>query len=215
MTWTRLSDTFHDDDAITELSHEAFRLHVYALTWCNKQLTNGAISTSRARRLLPEIDVTTAIDELVDAHLWTAQSEGFQVDWADQETAEEVRERQDRNAERQRKFRKRRELHDVGDHSECDPRFCNSSRNTSRNELEGKTPENTRERNALRNRGSNATPSRPGPSLTGTGTGSGRRASAEATDAPPANKIERGACRHRMLDDRYCEYGCPAEAVHA
>lgn len=39
MTWTRLSDDFSDREAVALLSADAFRVHVEALIWCNRQIT--------------------------------------------------------------------------------------------------------------------------------------------------------------------------------
>ena len=109
MTWTRLSDDFYDNESVNSLSHEAHRLHVYALVWSNKQLTDGRVTRATLRRLLPDIDTAAAVDECVAAGLWTLDGDGgVQVRWDDQETAAQVMNRRKRNAEQQARFRDRR-----------------------------------------------------------------------------------------------------------
>jgi len=185
MTWTRLSDDFYDDDTINSLSHEAFRLHVYALVWCNKQLTDGRITIARARRLLPEVDVDTAIRDLILSGLWSEfEADAFQIDWARQEPSEDVLDRQAANARRNREYRKRKAAHADGDHSLCDPRYC----------------KDTGKRDA--SRGPSRDNPRPVPSE-GQGQGKGTRPTGVA------------ACGHKALQDdtRYCVIGCLLEEV--
>lgn len=126
MTWTRLSDDFADRPDILELSDAAFRLHVSAMVWSNRQLTNGLIP-SRVVRMLGEPDVA---EELVRAGLWEPVDGGHQLDWSDQESAETVRARQEANAKRNREYRERQRLHAVGDHSLCTR--CSALRDASR-----------------------------------------------------------------------------------
>lgn len=197
MTWTKLSDDFYDKESINELSHEAFRLHVYALVWCNKQLTDGVVSLSRLRRLLPEINTESAIAECVDAGLWANAADGkLQIDWSDQEPAEAVRRRQQRNADDQALYRERRELHASGDHSKCTK---NCPQKSSQRVSKG-----------LTHSVSDGAPSRPLPSQ---GEGKGKRAADDGRAV--ASTPTKGMCGHVLIDDRHCQRGCSPEAVAA
>lgn len=174
MTWTRLPDDYYDRPEIVDLSDAAFRLDVVATVWCNKHLTDGAITLKQVRRLPVDLDPQKAITELILAGQWTQTGpDMYQVDWSEQEPAARVQERRERNAESQRLFRERRDLHNQGDHSKCDARFCPALREGTRN--------------ALRKPSRNASviDTRPDPSRPPQGKGTGRDAhaspSADAT----------------------------------
>lgn len=133
MTWTRLPDDFADSPAMLSASRSARLLHVEALVWCNKHLTDGFVPAAAVRRLTDSEDLASDTAELVAAGLWTWE-DGWRIDWADQERAERVKERKSFNAERQRKYRERGEKHARGDHSECTSSCPKASRNASRND---------------------------------------------------------------------------------
>jgi hypothetical protein len=83
-----------------------------------------------------EADSAGLVDELSAAGLWQQLDETeCQIDWAEQDSADNVKARQERNADRQRKYRRRRELHNNDDHSECHPQHCNALRNGSVTQL--------------------------------------------------------------------------------
>lgn len=46
MTWVKLDDQFPIHRKVGALSDQAFRLHVEALCWCARHLTDGVVSTS-------------------------------------------------------------------------------------------------------------------------------------------------------------------------
>lgn len=180
MTWTRLSDDFADRPDILLIGDTAFRVHVTALIWCNRQLTDGHLPM-RAAHLVASGDITI-IDELIEAGTWERVEDGYQIDWRDQEDSEKVRERRSYIAQRQARYRSRRDKHAAGDHSECDPRFCSDG-----------TGDVTRDvtRNKRRDSRTSVTHSRPGPARPdrkgGTGTGTGDAAdAASGAPAPPA-----------------------------
>jgi hypothetical protein len=128
MTWTRLPDNFTDQPAMLEVSRSARLLHVEALVWCNRHLTDGRLAPAAIRRMTDAEDVHRLIDELRAARLWepleTPSGIVWQIDWTDQEPAREVRQRAAIKADKQRRYRDRRARHSHGDHSLCDPRFC-------------------------------------------------------------------------------------------
>lgn len=126
MTWTRLSDDFTDRPEVVRPGRSARFLHVEALVWCNRQLTDGALPDHMVARITDSADVDRDVAELADTGLWTRlpSGDGWQVDWTDQETAEVVKDRKEANAARQRLFNERRRLHARGDHSICHPMGC-------------------------------------------------------------------------------------------
>lgn len=193
MTWTRLSDNY--DGSTVNLSDAAFRTDVQALIWCNRNLTDGALPR-RAVRLVSTDD--SALSELVDSGRWTVTEDGYQLDWSDQELAEAVKKRRERNADAQRTFRERRDLHVSGDHSKCDPARCDALRGRSRN--------------ALHN--SSVTDTRPVPSPS---RGQGKRGTPKGTRSPK----DCTTLGHSFSSlSGWCDRGCgtrdddPAGAVH-
>lgn len=188
MTWTRLSDTLNSDLRFMRLSDGAFRLHVKALVWCNQMLTDGLLPADALGALTyGQPHAESLVAELVREKLWTdTAAEGapalWQLDWTDQEPAEDVERRKGLNADRQRRFRQRRDAHAAGDHSLCDPQKCRARKQAPPNALRNAGQENNALGNALRN----AVPSRPVPTPTGSGSGGGGAADAE----PPATTPE-------------------------
>jgi hypothetical protein len=162
MTWTRLSDDYTDKPAMLGLSRSARLLDVEGLVWCNRHTTNGALPGAALPRLTDSEDPTADVAELVAAGLWAETETGWQLDWSDQEPADRVRARQERNAEKQKRYRDRKQKHTHGDHSACDPRFCKSvTGNASSNATGNVTGLVTASR---------PDPSRPVPKGQGTGT---------------------------------------------
>jgi len=148
MTWTRLGDDFNDRPDHLDCSRSARLLHVEALVYCNKHLTNGRIPFNALPRISDSEDIGADLKELADAGIWEATEDGkaWLLDWSDQEPADDVKARQRRQADKQKRYRRRKELHADGDHSECDPRFCkkavtgNATRNATSNETGVVTP---------------------------------------------------------------------------
>lgn len=126
MTWTRLSDGFADSPRVMALSDAAFRAHVTALIWSNRQLTDGVVPANAVRLFTTSPDPSGIVRELVSAGLWTEGDGLYQLDWSEQEPAAAVTERRDANAARVKKHRERARRHGLGDHSLCDR--CNALR---------------------------------------------------------------------------------------
>ncbi|GAB3092311.1 hypothetical protein [Isoptericola nanjingensis] len=120
MTWTRLSDTFNDRPDLLGVGRSARLLHVEALVWSNRLLTDGAVPSGALPRLTDSPDPKVDVAELVAAGVWEVTEAGYQLDWSDQETAAEVESRREQNRARD----ERRRLHNKGDHSKCDPNRC-------------------------------------------------------------------------------------------
>jgi len=101
--WVKLDDGFADHPKVARLSNEAFRLHVMALCYCARFLTDGVVPdvvTHRYRRAIPS---------LIDAGLWSAieGGGGYAIhDWGEwNPTAEQVQHRRKAEAERQARMR--------------------------------------------------------------------------------------------------------------
>ncbi|MDR7385680.1 hypothetical protein [Promicromonospora iranensis] len=152
MTWTRLDDDFNDRPALLAVGRSARLLHVEALVWCNRLLTDGAVPRGALPRLTDSPDLDADVAELVAAELWEETTDGWQLDWSDQEEAAAVRARQDVRNERQKRYRRRKSKHDSGDHSECDERYCKQAVTHNGHRHEGGNDDRR------------VTPSRPGPS---------------------------------------------------
>lgn len=176
MTWTKLGDTFTDDPRLLEVTRSARMLHVEALVYCNRHLRDGHLPQGALGRITDAEDAPGDADQLVRAGLWDEVEGGWQIDWTDQESAEEVRERQRYRADKQKRYRDRKNRHERGDHSDCDPRYCKKA-------VTGHVTSN-----GDGNVTGRVTPSRPVPSRpkTGTGTDSGTdRADARPPAAAP------------------------------
>lgn len=180
MTWTRLPDDFTDRPAMLELDRSARLLHIEALVWCNRLLTDGVIHANALRRVSDSSDLDRDTQALERAGLWTPREDGsWQVEWSDQESADAVQQRrEDRNA-RQRRYNERKRQHASGDHSKCDPRFCPHLRNASP-EPSHNGPDDVYPARPV--------PSRPDP--VGEGQGQSGSAAASAT-APAARQPQR------------------------
>lgn len=164
MTWTKLGDDFTDRPEMFRASRSARLLLVEAMVWSNRMLTDGRVPSNVLRRISDSEDLDGDSKALAEAGLWDVDGDEYVIDWTDQENAEDVRDRQEVRNERQRRYRRRKELHARGDHSECDPRFCKSvTRNATRHIT----------RNGDGNEDRHVTPSRPDPSRPQTGTGAG------------------------------------------
>lgn len=93
MSWARLDDAFPDHPKVAALSAEAFRVHVSAICYAARFLTDGRIPRQMARRWAdPEV-----IEELVAGGLWEVDADGYAVhDYLDfnpsRETVEKARE---------------------------------------------------------------------------------------------------------------------------
>jgi hypothetical protein len=79
MTWTKLSDSFTDELDDANLSPEAAILHVAALCYCNRLLTDGRIRKKQAQRLYSLDDPAAAIQALIDAGYWTETETDYEI----------------------------------------------------------------------------------------------------------------------------------------
>jgi hypothetical protein len=90
-----------------ELGAEAMALHVAALCYCNRLLTDGRIPARKAGALFPLDDPDLAIKTLTDAGVWVETKTGYEIaDFlTDQRPAETVLRERQLKSERQRRWR--------------------------------------------------------------------------------------------------------------
>jgi len=79
VAWVKLSDTFAEDPRLDRAGPLALALHVAALCWCNRQLTDGLIPRATVRRLLDLDAPDDVAGRLVDAELWEETADGYQL----------------------------------------------------------------------------------------------------------------------------------------
>lgn len=113
MTWAKLSDTFHDDPDVDELSLEAVGTFALMLSYCGRHETDGKLSPTRAAALAR--GKRKVVDELVTGRFLTESDGGFVVrSWLKyQPTKSELdekraswRDRQSRHRDRNREARR-------------------------------------------------------------------------------------------------------------
>ncbi len=89
MTWVRIDDEFFHHpkpSGLGALRLPAIGLHVLALCWCNKNLTNGKLSELQVgilagdlETLLPSGRVGELVDALVSARMWRRSKAGYVI----------------------------------------------------------------------------------------------------------------------------------------
>lgn len=110
MTWLKISDEFLEDDTVLELKDRGYRLHVSAMVYSSRNLTDGVISV-RSIKVLEAIlayPLSKFVAELIDSGLWIPTvGGGYEIKnfLKYNPPASEVKARRDRDAARQRKHR--------------------------------------------------------------------------------------------------------------
>jgi hypothetical protein len=115
VTWVKLSDTFAEN--FEELGADALALHVAALCYCNRLLTDGAVPAGKIHRLFPIGDPDAAVKALVTAGHWCERADGYEIVnyLRDQEAASVVEERAETKRQYDREFqRDRQKANQVG-----------------------------------------------------------------------------------------------------
>lgn len=110
MTWVRIDDGFAEHPKIHTLSDRAFRLHVTALCYCGRNLTDGVIATPALRMLLGACNATRRhVDELVAAGVWDRDDDLRVHDFTDlNPKAVTVKREREKTRDRQRRHREAR-----------------------------------------------------------------------------------------------------------
>jgi hypothetical protein len=108
MTWLRLDDGFPDHPKVGGLSDKAFRLHVSALCYSARHLTDGFIPADRPPLLVHRLK-PAVIDELVRRGAWEPAVDGWRLhDFLDfNPSAAKVKEDRQAAADRMARSRER------------------------------------------------------------------------------------------------------------
>jgi 5-methylcytosine-specific restriction endonuclease McrA len=82
MSWLRIDDGFAENPKIADLADRTFRLHVVALCYCARNLTDGRI-TKRGLKIVSAIigaaRVGPNVAQLEDAGLWLPTDDGWKI----------------------------------------------------------------------------------------------------------------------------------------
>lgn len=79
MAWVRLEDTFPEHPKIDAAGGDAGWLHVCALAYCNRNLTDGFIAQARIGRLSDRKSPAQLAQRLVDVGLWEPCDSGWVI----------------------------------------------------------------------------------------------------------------------------------------
>src|SRR5687768_15366153 len=79
VTWIKLDQGFPEHPKLIEAGPVAAWLHVRALGYCNRNLTDGAISYAIARELAPGKAGQSLVRKLVAAGLWEITRTGYAI----------------------------------------------------------------------------------------------------------------------------------------
>ncbi|TVZ96475.1 hypothetical protein [Streptomyces sp. BK340] len=110
MPWVKLDDRFPSHRKVALLPDRAFRLHVSAICWCSENLTDGRIADRELPLVAKVRGLKAAAQQLVDAGLWDRIEGGWEIhDYLDYNPSRaQVLAERKKNAERQERFRQRR-----------------------------------------------------------------------------------------------------------
>jgi hypothetical protein len=125
-TYAKVEQKHTDDERWIAAGADAFAVHIAAIVYCDRQLSDGHISDAMARRVslaVPPERADQAITALVEHGFWRRTKAGFLIVNFHEHAfpAEQVK----RTQERWKADKDRRRQHGIGDHSLCkDPKFC-------------------------------------------------------------------------------------------
>jgi hypothetical protein len=110
MPWVRLDDRFPSHRKVALLSDRAFRLHVSAICWCAENLTDGHIRERELAVVAHVRSLKATAQQLEDAGLWDRVDDGWVIhDYLSYNPSrEQVIAERKKNAERQERFRRRK-----------------------------------------------------------------------------------------------------------
>lgn len=110
MPWVKLDDRFPSHRKVALLSDRAFRLHVSAMCWCAENLTDGRIADRELALIAHVRNIKATAKQLEDAGLWDRTDDGWAIhDYLDYNPSrDQVQAERKKNAERQEKFRRRK-----------------------------------------------------------------------------------------------------------
>jgi len=201
MPWVKLDDRFPSHRKVALLSDRAFRLHVSAICWCSENLTDGRISDRELTLVAHIRGLKATAKQLEDAGLWDRTDDGWVIhDFLDYNPSREqtLAERK-KNAERQEKFRRRRNGKPVPPDGSDAPETHDGDTNAARRRHDGDTTATGKRHevqadpqvSGIRNGVTNGAPSRPVPTPTPSmadagGDSAGSGAHEAWPDGPPA-----------------------------
>lgn len=117
MPYQHLDDTFAEHPKVMDLSDRSFRLHVSALCYCSRNLTDGVL-TERSVAVVCALTRGTQrhIRELVVAGLWEQRDEGYEIhDYLEyHQTANEIKKQREQSTARKRRWREKNRNADSG-----------------------------------------------------------------------------------------------------
>src|SRR6266545_3279057 len=79
MTWVRFDDMFPIHRKVGALSDAAFRLHVEAVCWCARHLTDGVVSSTDLAQVTRTRKPQRLVTELVRSGAWREAADGWQI----------------------------------------------------------------------------------------------------------------------------------------
>ena len=79
MPWVKLDDHFSDHPKVASLDDAAFRLHVSALCYCSRYLTDGEIPRGVVPRIAASETPFETADALVGAGVWIRTETGYRI----------------------------------------------------------------------------------------------------------------------------------------
>lgn len=122
MTWVKLDDGFPEHPKVLGLSDAAFRLHVVAICYAARNLTDGVIPRVWLKDAKATLKI--AVQQLVAARLWSEHADGWAVhDYLTyQQSRTQVEESRERNNSRVKRHRNALQKRD-GNGSETLPRI--------------------------------------------------------------------------------------------
>jgi hypothetical protein len=122
MPWVRLDDGFPEHPKIVTAGGDAAWLHVCALGYCNRNLTDGHVPKDVLGRLSDRKSPKNLAKILCEVGLWTDDGDHWSIhDYLDfQPTAESVKAEREQAKERQKRHREKLRHADVTDMSQRD-----------------------------------------------------------------------------------------------
>lgn len=132
-TYAKIEQKHTDDERWLAAGADAFAVHVAAVVYCDRLLTDGHITHGMALRVslaVPPDRAPAAIAALVEHGFWRTTTKGYRIEKFHEHAfpAEQVQ----RTRDRWQADKNRRRQHKLGDHSLCkDPTFCPAIREES------------------------------------------------------------------------------------
>lgn len=117
MPWVRIDDTFPEHPKVEMIGPLAGWLHVCALCYCNRNLTDGFIPSPRVSKLADIPKVSIHVRSLIEAGLWLEEDGGYRISNYLEYQPSKAKVEADREAARKRmaKARAAQKVEEAGD----------------------------------------------------------------------------------------------------